>query len=211
MKTRKFVSILIFVLAVLFFSQCATTPKYVIFQGEPLSNEKAYLAGVFSYSCVWIPDWLGTDDPHFAKLRLKGDNKKKYYMYFPRCHRGYERKIYGPPTPRLRIIEVEPGEYKAESITKTEEEYPRITEEDYPGFPVFTVKTIMQIPPKLRGNITAERGSVTYLGDFSIKRHYNVFFLTVRFESSYVYDFKKFQNKIGQEYIVPENFKLKKL
>ena len=41
MKTRKFVSILIFVLAVLFFSQCATTYKYVILQGEPLSNEKA--------------------------------------------------------------------------------------------------------------------------------------------------------------------------
>ena len=210
MKTRKFVSILIFVLAVLFFSQCATTYKYVILQGEPLSNEKAYLAGVFSYSCVWtpesIPDWLVTGDSCTPELRLKGDNKKRYYMYFPGCHKGYERKIYGPPTPRLTIIEVEPGEYKVKRITKMEAYDPR-TEDDYSRIIVYN----MVIPSKVGSNIPAERGSVTYLGDFSIKRHYNVFFSSVRFESSYVYDFKKFQNKIEQEYIVPENFKLKKL
>lgn len=203
MKTRTFVSILIFVLAVLFFSQCATTYKYVILHGEPLYDEKAYLAGVFSYSCVWIPDWFVTDDPYVPELRLKGDNKKKYYMYFPR---GYDSKIYGPSTPRLTIIEVEPGEYKAKRITKMEAYDPK-TEEDYSRIIVYN----MVIPSKLVGNINAERGSVTYLGDFSIKRVYNVFFSSVRFESSYVYDFKKFQNKIEQEYIVPENIKLKKL
>ena len=193
MKTRTFVSILIFVLAVLFFSQCATTHKCLISKGEPLSNEKAYLAGVFSYSSVGS----AFDDPHSPELHLKGDNKKHYWMSFPKA---YDLEIYGPPTPVLTIFEVEPGEYIARNIIK---------QEDYT---TFIVKDIMAIPPRLlRGNITAERGSVTYLGDFSIKRHYNAFFSTVRFESSYVYDFKKFQNKIEQEYIVPENFKFKKL
>ena len=195
MKTRTLVSISILILAVMFIAgSCATTHKCLISKGEPLSIEKAYLAGVFSYSSVGSV----TDDPHVPELHLKGDNKKHYWMSFPKA---YDLEIYGPnPTPVLTIFEVEPGEYKARNIIK---------QEDYT---TYFLNNIMDIPPRLlRCNITAERGSVTYLGDFSIKRHYNAFFSTVRFESSYVYDFKKFQNKIEQEYIVPENFRLKKL
>ena len=191
MKRKTFVSILILVLAVLFFSQCATTSKNVISKSEPLSNDKAYFAGVFYYACAWS-GYGDSYDPYSPELRLVGDNKKNVYMHFTSGHTGGKN----PSRPDvLIIVEVEPGEYTAKSITKMEGYFPR---------------KIMGIPPELRDKITAESGSVTYLGDFSIVRHYKGF-SSVKYVSEYVYDFEKFQSKIDGEYIIPENFKLKKL
>jgi hypothetical protein len=68
---------------------------------------------------------------------------------------------------------------------------------------------VMNIPYEVRGSITVEPGTVTYLGDFWIQRRQGL--LGVSFWSQYEYNFERFKHVLQQNYAVPEALELRGL
>ena len=192
MKTR-ILLFFTFILILLLVCSCATTSRTkVISRSEPLSGDKAYLASV----CYYANPFRITGssyDPYAPYILLSNANKEWVTIEFARDFPGNKRPHIFLIEEELCVVEIEPGEYTVKGIYKMDGILP---------------KKIMRIPPYLKAKITLEPGSITYLGDFSITKSTLSLFGIISFETIYDHDFDRFQNKLDQEFNVPETIEL---